>query len=59
MSNDRQREYTICKERGRHVAASFVLTSHPLMRACKFCGTHYRYETVLVEDNAPELESSA
>jgi hypothetical protein len=52
---ERKRQYEICKERG-HVPSDIQLMSLPPQEVCAKCGTHYRYDTVLVEFDAPKGE---
>ena len=49
---DPRAEYDICASRG-HEPSGLTLTSNPPWQVCKHCGTHYRYETRLVEQNTP------
>lgn len=46
-------QYEICKERGEHLASDFMLMSNPPWQVCRMCGTHYRFDLVLVESNVP------
>ena len=50
---DCYKEYQICKVRG-HVPSNAMLTVHPPLMVCERCGTHYRYEQTLIEQNVPE-----
>lgn len=50
---DRYAEYLICQQRG-HESSGMTLTSSPPWEVCRFCGTHYRHEVNLVEQNVPE-----
>lgn len=45
--------YKICKQRG-HSACGVQLTSHPPWDICKFCGVAFRFETKLLEKDAPK-----
>jgi hypothetical protein len=54
--DERKRQYEICKERG-HVPSDIQLTSLPPQEVCAKCGTHYRYDRVLVEFDAPNGEN--
>ena len=47
-------EYHICKERG-HQAEGGVTIGKITWMHCGFCGTSYRYEKMLIEENAPEV----
>lgn len=49
---NRREAYEICVERG-HKESGVVLCSNPPWDVCKFCGTHFRFETRLVESNIP------
>lgn len=50
--------YKICQERG-HQPSDHILTSNPPQSQCKFCGTTYRYESVLIEYRIPKEDSNA
>jgi hypothetical protein len=44
--------YRECAKRG-HLSSGVTLTSNPPWAVCAECGTHYREETRIVEQNAP------
>lgn len=48
----RRRQYAICQERG-HKPSGYTLLSNPPWEICGWCKTKFRYETVLVERDAP------
>ena len=52
--NDDERavQYAECIRRG-HQTSNRVLTSNPPWQVCRFCGTHFRYEQRLIEQNEP------
>lgn len=49
----RYEEFLICKERG-HTASDITLACNPPLSVCRLCGTQYRYDRVLYEQNKPE-----
>lgn len=51
---ERLAAYRECQKRG-HTPSGLTLASNPPWSVCKFCGTNFRYEQVLVEGyNAPK-----
>jgi len=52
---EKRRQYLICKDRG-HGPTSMVLTSNPPWNVCSLCGTSWRQETTVLEQNAPVLD---
>jgi hypothetical protein len=47
-------QYRVCQERGHTASGTISPPGGPTMHACKFCGTHYRVEETLVEQNVPQ-----
>lgn len=48
----RHEQYLICTQRG-HESSELTLTSDPPWEVCRHCGTHFRYEQMIVEANVP------
>lgn len=48
--------YAVCKKRG-HQPSDVRLMSNPPQDICRFCGVHYRFESVLIETNLPTVLS--
>ena len=55
MTVSRYEHYVVCKERG-HEESGVILASNPPWDVCRYCGTHYRTEMTIVENNVPNEE---
>lgn len=50
--------YEVCKERG-HAPSAKVIATIPPWNVCRYCGTSYRSQSILEEQNVPAVAPEA